>query len=298
MYPRSFEYTVAGSVDEACALLAQHGDNARLLAGGQSLIPLMKLRLANPSHIIDIGNIRGLDGITEIGGDLRIGALATHAAVLDHRAVRQSWPLIADAVGVIADPQVRNWGTVGGALAEADPAGDWGAVALALNARVRCLSPRGERLIDAESLFVDAYTTKLAGDELIVEVIFPAPRQARAGAYLKLERRAGDFAVISVGVQLALSERDVCEDARIALAAAGLTPILALRANEFLTGKQLNATAIDEAAQLVAAATQPLADIRGSESYKRSAAAELFRDALDLARRRAHGEEALAGHVR
>lgn len=298
MYPRSFEYTVANSVDEACALLAQHGDNARVLAGGQSLIPLMKLRLASPDYIIDIGNIAGLDGITEHGGELRIGALATHSAVLDHQTVRQRWPLIADAVGVIADPQVRNWGTVGGALAEADPAGDWGAVALALNARVRCFSPRGERFIDAESLFVDAYTTKLAGDELIVEVIFPAPKQAPAGAYLKLERRAGDFAVISIGVQLALSERDVCEDARIALAAGGLTPILARRANEFLAGKQLSATAIDEAAQLVAASTQPLADIRGSEAYKRAAAAELFRDALDLARRRFHGEEALAGHVR
>ena len=296
MYPRSFEYTVANSIDEACALLALHGDNARLLAGGQSLIPLMKLRLANPSHVIDIGNITGLDGITENGGELRIGALATHAAVLDHQVVRQHWPLIADAVGVIADPQVRNWGTVGGALAEADPAGDWGAVALALNARVRCVSPRGERFIDAESLFVDAYTTKLAGDELIVEVFFPAPRQARAGAYLKLERRAGDFAVISVGVQLALSARDVCEDARIALAAGGLTPVLARRANEFLAGKQLNAAAIDEAAQLVAAATEPLEDIRGSEAYKRSAAAELFRDALDLARKRLRGED--GAHVR
>jgi carbon-monoxide dehydrogenase medium subunit len=296
MYPRNFNYTVARSVEEACALLARYGDDGRALAGGQSLIPLMKLRLASPAHVIDIGNISGLDSIVDNGAELRIGALATHAAVLDHPAVRQRWPLIADAVSVIADPQVRNWGTVGGALAEADPAGDWGAVALALGARVRCMGPHGERFIDAASLFVDAYTTQLANDELIVEVTFPAPKQQRAGAYLKLERRAGDFAVVSVGVQLALSDSEVCDEACIALAAAGMTPLMARRAGEFLAGKPLTAPVVKEAAELVAAATEPLADIRGSEAYKRAAAAELFRDALEIASSRARGEERRGGH--
>ena len=279
-------------------MLSRYGDDARVLAGGQSLIPLMKLRLASPSHLIDIGRIAELRHIEEADGALRIGALATHASVLESAAVRRGWPLMADAVGVIGDTQVRNWGTVGGALAEADPAGDWGAVALALKAGLRCVSPRGERLLDADGFFTDAYTTRLAPDELISEVVFAAPDQPAAGAYLKLERRAGDFAVVSVGVQLTLEENSTCREASIALAAAGLTPVEARGAAEFLRGKELRADVIGEAARRVAAEAEPSADIRGSEEYKRAAAAALFTQAVEIALRRARGETVEAGHVR
>jgi aerobic carbon-monoxide dehydrogenase medium subunit len=298
MYPRAFEYFAVGTVREASELLAHYGDEARVLAGGQSLIPLMKLRLANPSHIIDIGNILGLDYVEEVDGALHVGALATHAAVLEFADVRERWPLMADAVSVIGDHQVRNWGTVGGALAEADPAGDWGAVILALKARIRCVSSRGERWLAAADFFTDAYTTQLATDELITEIVFRAPKRSSAGAYLKLERRAGDFAVVSLGVQLSLKEAGLCEEASIALAAAGLTPIYAEEAALFLAGKELRSDVIDEAARRVAAATQPLSDIRGSEEYKRAAAQALFKQAVEVAVWRSRGETVEAGHGR
>jgi carbon-monoxide dehydrogenase medium subunit len=291
MYPRAFEYRTAQSITEACELLSRFGEDARVLAGGQSLIPLMKLRLASPSHLIDIGRIAELCRIAEATGELSIGALATHANVLESSLVRGHSPLIADAARVIGDHQVRNWGTVGGALAHADPAGDWGAVALALKARLRCVSPRGERLLDADGFFTDAYATQLAPDELITEVIFPTPKQPAAGAYLKLERRAGDFAVVSVGVQLALDDNCICHEAAIALAAAGPTPVQARDAAGFLCGKELRAAVIDEAAQRVAAEAEPWADIRGSEEYKRAAAAALFKQAMTIALKRARGEK-------
>lgn len=270
-------------------MLSRYGDEARVLAGGQSLIPLMKLRLASPSHLIDIGRVTELRAIAHGSGSLSLGALATHASVLESRFVRGVFPMIADAVGVIGDTQVRNWGTVGGALAEADPAGDWGAVALALKARLRCVSPRGERLLDADGFFTDAYTTRLAPDELIVEILFPEPTEGTGGAYLKLERRAGDFAVVGVAVQLSLAEKFICQDISIALTAAGLTPLRADAAADFLRGKELRRDYIDEAARWVASDAEPATDIRGSEEYKRAAFAELFKQAVEIALRRAHG---------
>lgn len=297
MYPRAFQYCIARSVEEAVTMLARYGGEARVLAGGQSLIPLMKLRLASPTHLIDIGRVSELRAIAHGNGSLSLGALATHANVLDSLLVRTDFPLIADAVGVIGDTQVRNWGTVGGALAEADPAGDWGAVALALKARLRCVSARGERLLDADGFFTDAYTTQLDPDELIAEVLFPEPAKKSAGVYLKLERRSGDFAVVSVAVQLTVVENFICQEASIALAAAGLTPLRARTAADFLRGKELRRDVIDEAARQVAAEAEPAADIRGSEEYKRAAVAELFRRAVEIALKRARGAQGETGRV-
>jgi carbon-monoxide dehydrogenase medium subunit len=197
---------------------------------------------------------------------------------------------------VIGDSQVRNWGTIGGALAEADPAGDWGPVALALKARIRCVGPRGERILDAESFFVDAYTTRLGHDELVTEVIFPTPAASECGAYVKLERRAGDFAVVSVGVRLVMDEETVCRDATIAVGAAGLTPIQARDAASFLTGKAIRQDTIQEAAQRVGRAVEPIEDIRGSQAYKRAALQSIFKEAVDIALRRSRGETIRAGH--
>lgn len=298
MYPRAFEYLVPHSILEAIELLSQHGEEAKLLAGGQSLIPLMKLRLANPHYVVDIGRLQGLAYVREEDGSLTIGALTCHVDVLESPFVRQRFSLMADALGVIGDCQVRNWGTVGGALAEADPAGDWGPVALALNSRIRCVGPKGERVLGADTFFVDAYTTQLAADELITEVAFPLPAQGTTGAYLKLERRAGDFAVVSVAVQLSLDQRGICHSAAVALGAAGLTPIKVVEAEAFLSGKEIRPDVIEEAAVRVSQAAQPLPDIRGSEEYKRAAARALFKRAVEIVVRRHRGESLEAGHVR
>jgi carbon-monoxide dehydrogenase medium subunit len=297
MYPRAFEYFVPDSIQEAITMLSSCGEEAKLLAGGQSLIPLMKLRLASPRRLIDIGRLAELAYVREDGTWLRIGALTSHASVVDSDLIQQKFPLIADAVKVIGDSQVRNWGTIGGALAEADPAGDWGPVVLALKARIRCVSPRGERILDAESFFVDAYTTLLDHDELITEVIFPTPTADQWGAYVKLERRAGDFAVASVGVQLAMDGKAVCRGASIALGAAGLTPIQAQDAASFLTGKEISQDIIQQAAQRVARAADPLEDIRGSQEYKRAALQSIFKQAVAIALRRSRGETIESRHV-
>jgi carbon-monoxide dehydrogenase medium subunit len=257
----------------------------------------MKLRLASPRLLIDVGRLRELAYVREDSASLRIGALTSHANVLESPLIRLKFPLIADAVGMIGDSQVRNWGTVGGSLAEADPAGDWGPVALALKARIRCLGPRGERIVDAGSFFVDAYTTRLDHDELIAEVIFPAAAPDQCGAYVKLERRAGDFAVASAAVRLVMDENSVCRDAGIALGAAGLTPIQAQDAASFLTGKEITPDIIEEAARRVAAAAEPLDDVRGSQGYKRAVLGKIFKQAVDVALRRGRGESIRAGHV-
>ena len=296
MYPRSFEYFVADSLKEALDMLSSGGEEAKLLAGGQSLLPLLKLRLARPRWLIDIGRLGGLAYMQEDATGLRIGALTSHQSVLESRLIQHKFPLMADAVSVLGDSQVRNWGTIGGALAEADPAGDWGPVALALKARIRCVSPRGERSFDAESFFVDAYTTRLDHDELISEVILPTPAPDQRGGYVKLERRAGDFAVASVAVQLAMDGGKVCRAASIAMGAAGLTPMPARDAASFLIGKEIRQDTIQEAARRVAAAAQPMEDIRGSREYKRAALQSICKQAIAIALRRSQGETIEAGH--
>ncbi len=300
MYPAAFDYTVAESVDQAIDLLQRHGDGAKLLSGGQSLVPLLKLRLVQPAHVIDIGRLPGLSGVREdeAAGILRIGALATHAQVGASAAVREKLGLMAEAAGVIGDAQVRGWGTLGGALAEADPAGDWGPVVQALEGRVECTGPAGVRVVDAASFFVDAYTTVLEDDELITEVQVPSPPAGSAGAYLKMERRAGDFAVASVAVQLELDGAGSCTKAGVALGAAGLTPIKVLAAEGTLAGQEVTPDVVDAAAGQVVEAADPLADVRGSSDYKRAVCGALFRKAVDIALRRHRGEDVRGGHVR
>ena len=300
MYPAAFDYTVAESVDQAIGLLKSSGEGAKLLSGGQSLVPLMKLRLVQPAHVIDIGRIPGLSHVREDepAGLLRIGALATHAQIGASSVVHERLPLMAEAAGVIGDAQVRGWGTLGGALAEADPAGDWGPVVQALEGRVQCTGPAGIRVVDAEAFFVDAYTTVLSDDEVITEVQVPLPRPGSAGAYLKMERRAGDFAVASVAVQLELDGGGRCRKAGVALGAAGLTPIKVTAAEEALDGQDVTTDVVDAAAERVVDAATPLADVRGSSDYKRAVCGALFRKAVDIALRRHRGESVKGGHVR
>src|SRR5919202_1475355 len=221
MYPNVFDYFRPESLAEAVALLGQHGEDARPLAGGQSLIPLMKLRVANPAVLVDLNRLPGLGYVERRNGTLALGALARHVDVRAAPEVQADLPIMLDATRVVGDAQVRNLGTVAGALAEADPGGDWGPVLLALNGAVHCRGPQGDRVIPAADLFVDYFTTALAPDELITEVCLPVPAAGGGGAYLKLERRAGDFAVVGVGVQLTLGADRTCQEIGIGLAGVG-----------------------------------------------------------------------------
>ncbi len=300
MYPATFDYAVPETVEGAIDLLSRFGGGAKLLSGGQSLVPLMKLRLVQPTHVIDIGRLPGLANVLEDEsvGAVQIGGLATHEQVGRSVIVREKLGLMAEAAGVIGDAQVRGWGTIGGALAEADPAGDWGPVMQALESSVECTGPTGTRVVDAASFFCDAYTTALAEDELITAVRVPVPPLGSTGTYLKMERRAGDFAVASVAVQLDLHGDNCCRKAGVALGAVGLTPIKVLAAEEVLAGQEVTPDVLDVAARHVIEAADPLADVRGSSDYKRAVCGALFRKAVDITLKRYSGQTVRGGHVR
>lgn len=296
MYPAAFRYHRAGSLSEAVARLAELGEDARLLAGGQSLIPLMKLRLASPRHLVDLNFIPGLSYAKEEGGVVRLGALTRHAEVEASSAAR-TIPLLYDCASGIADVQVRNRGTIGGSLAEADPSGDWGPALLALSTQVVCVGPQGERTIPLPEFFVDAYTTALAPGEVVREVVVTVPPPKSGGAYIALKRSAPVYATASVAVQLTLEDTDTCRSAGIALGAVGLTPIKATEAEAALRGQRLTAGAIEAAAEAAMAASDPQTDMRGSAAYKRTLVSVLVKRAAEVALRRAGGESLEGGHL-
>jgi aerobic carbon-monoxide dehydrogenase medium subunit len=295
VYPHSFSYHRAVSLEEATKLLHDLGEEARLLAGGQSLIPLMKMRLARPSALIDINFIPGLSDIHAGGGELRFGALARHADIEDSEAAA-AVPILHDCAAGIADVQVRNQGTIGGSLAEADPSGDWGTVLLTLETSVRCFGPAGERTIRLEDFVKDAYTTVLGHDELVREVIVKKPPKNSGGAYVAFKRSAPVYATVSTAVQLTLDAKDTCKDARIALGCVGLTVIRAKEAEAELRGKKIDEKTIQRAAESAREATEPQSDMRGSADYKRVLAAALVKRAIRIAAKRAHGDHVEAGH--
>src|SRR5262249_10977596 len=267
MIPAAFEYHTPASIAEATALLARLGDDAKVLSGGQSLIPLMKLRLVSPAHVVDINRIQGLDGIREADGVLRIGALTRESDLEESEIVRTRYPLLHDTCRVIADPLVRSLATLGGNLAHGDPANDHGAAMLALGAEVVAVGPRGERCIPIASFFTGPFETALAAGEILVEIRVPMPAARSGGAYVKMERKVGDFATAAVAVQRALAADGTCAQAGIGLTNVGVTPIEAARAEAALRGARPDAAAITRAAQLAAEAAQPSADLRGSVEY-------------------------------
>jgi aerobic carbon-monoxide dehydrogenase medium subunit len=269
MIPAAFEYHAPTSLAEATALLARLGEDAKILSGGQSLIPLMKLRLASPPHVVDINNIPGLGGLRETDGELRIGALTRESELEESALVRTRYPLLYETSKVIADPLVRNLATVGGNLAHADPANDHPATMLALGAEVVASGPRGQRRIPIASFFTGPFATALGPDEILTEVRVPAPTSRTGGAYVKLERKVGDFATAAVAVQLTLSAAGTVEQVGIGLTNVGLTPIEATGAEAALRGRRPDEAAIREAAALAAAAAEPAEDLRGSVEYKR-----------------------------
>jgi len=289
MIPPSFEYHVPDSVSDAIGMLKRYGSEAKLLSGGMSLIPLMKLRLAEPAHVIDINRISGLDHIKEEDGFLRIGALVREADLEKSSVIRRKYPLLLDTTLVIADPLVRNRATVGGNLAHGDPANDHPATTLALEAEFAVVGPQGERKIPVTSFFTDLFTTALNSDEILTEIRIPIPVPGSGGAYFKLERKVGDFATAAVAVQLTVAKDDLCERVGIGLTNVGLTPVKAQKAEEALRGKKIDGESIKRAAQLAAQESEPTADLRGSEEYKRDLVRVLTVRALNRALERSRG---------
>jgi len=283
MIPPSFDYHVPDSVNDAIGMLQKYGSEAKILSGGMSLIPLMKLRLAEPAHLIDINRISGLDYIKESDGFLRIGALAREVDLEKSELVRTKYPLLLDTTLVIADPLVRNRATIGGNLAHGDPANDHPATMLALEAEIVVVGSQGERKIPVTSFFTDLFTTSLSSGEILTEIRIPIPPPGSGGAYFKLERKVGDFATAGVAAQLTVGKDDVCERAGIGLTNVGLTPVKARRAEEALRGKKIDGESIKRAAQLAAQESEPTADLRGSQEYKRDLVRVLAIRALDRA---------------
>ena len=282
MLPPKFDYAAPGTLDEVFSLLEQHGGQAKLLAGGQSLIPLLKLRFASPAILVDINKVPGLSGIDESSGELRIGAMARHSEIGASELLKARYPLLANAAPWIADPITRTRGTMGGSLAHADPAGDWGSVMLALGASVIAKASSGERTIPITDFFRGPFRSALEPGEMLTEIRVPAATDRSGGAYLKLERKVGDFATVGVAVQLQLSNGTIGR-AGIGLTAVGPRNIEASAAAGALAGQAPSPEVFDEAARLAAEAADPSSDVRGSAEYKRNVVQTFVRRGLNQA---------------
>jgi carbon-monoxide dehydrogenase medium subunit len=269
VYPSRFAYEAPRTLEEAIDLLTRGQGEAKILAGGQSLIPMLKLRFANPEMLVDINNLPGLSHHTlGADGSLRVGALCRHGQLERFRELHAAFPTLAAAAPLVADPIVRNRGTLVGSICHADPQGDWAAVAIATGASVVAQGPRGKRTIPVAEFVTGPFTHVLDHDEVAVEVVFPAPKGTPAGGYLKLERRVGDFATAGVGVALERSGASVTR-AGMALTGVGGQTVNAQAAADELVGGELTADRIARAAEKAAAAAQPRSDHRGSAAYKR-----------------------------
>ncbi len=288
MIPGNFDYYSPTTVSEAVNLLQQHGDDAKLLAGGQSLIPAMRFRLALPGVLIDLNGIAGLEYVREENGYLAIGAMTRETALELSADVQSDYPLLADAAHVIADPLVRNRATVGGNLAHADPANDHPAVMLAYNAQLVAQGPNGTRTVPIDSFFVDLFENSLADDEILTEIRIPRPGRRSGGAYVKVERKVGDYAISAVAVQLTM-DGDVCRRARVALTNVNPFPIRSRRAEQALIGQALSEATLEAAGRGAAADSDPSPDLRGSVAYKRDLTRVLTKRAVRQAAARARG---------
>jgi len=287
MIPPAFEYLQPNTIPEAITLLQQHGEDAKILSGGQSLIPMMKLRIARPAYLIDINRISGLSYIKEEGAFLKIGGLTREAELEASQLIRSKYPILIDTAHVIADPQVRNLATVAGNLAHGDPANDHPATMLALGAQVVATGSGGERVIPIEEFFLSLFSTALQPDEILTEIRIPLAPPHSGGAYFKLERKVGDFATAAVAAQVTLDANGVVQKVGIGLTNVGPTPIKAKKAEDFLRGKKLDGASIRQAAQLAADEAQPSSDLRGPADYKKGLIKELAKRALSRAAQRA-----------
>jgi carbon-monoxide dehydrogenase medium subunit len=286
--PGEFEYHAPSSLDEAVALLERLGDDAKVLAGGHSLVPAMRFRLALPEHLVDLNRIDGLAYVREEGGHLAIGAMTRESEIEQSSLLAERYPLLTDAGKVIADPLVRNRGTVGGNLAHADPANDHPAVMLAYGATLVAQGPGGRREIPVDEFFVGLFESALQPSEILTEVRVPAPAAGSGGAYEKFERKVGDYAISAAAVQLTMNG-DTCTAARIGLTNVSAVPMRALGAEQALVGKTLTDDVIEAAGQAAAQECDPSADLRGSEDYKRDVTRVLVKRAIQRAVQRAKG---------
>ena len=280
MIASSFEYFAPTSVDEALSLLSEHGDDAKILAGGHSLIPAMKLRLAEPAVLIDIQRVEGLKGISESDGKLVIGALTTHHELESSDLVNRRVPILAQTAGEIGDVQVRNKGTIGGSLSHADPAADWPATILALDAELKIVGSVGERVVKATDFFEDLYTTALEADEILTEIHVAIPDENTTGTYLKLHQVASGFALTGVAAVLSKSG-DVCENIAVGVTGVSDVPYRASEVESALAGKALTVDNIAAAAEKAADGVDILEDIHASEAYRSNLAKVYTRRAIE-----------------
>jgi carbon-monoxide dehydrogenase medium subunit len=284
--PKKFDYHLPASVDEAIRLLCEN-EEARILAGGQSLLPMMKLRLAAPTAVVDISRLPGLSYVRDMGAHLAIGALTTHDTLGSDKAVRERFSLITDAVARIGDQQVRNLGTIGGSACHADPAGDIPTALLTADAQFVVEGKRGKRVVPARDFFVDLFTTAVGHDEMLTEVRLPHLPQRSASAYMKHTVREGGFAIAMVGVIVTLEDGNSCSDSRIGVGAAGPTPIRAVSAEKYLRGKTLEEATIAEAADRAIEGADLQSDAHGSREYRLETIKVLTKRSLRLASKRA-----------
>jgi aerobic carbon-monoxide dehydrogenase medium subunit len=290
MIPRKFEYYAPTSLKEASALLKKFGPDAKVLAGGVSLIPVMKLRLGSPAKIVDINRVPGLQYVKVTGSRLNIGALTRHAEVQNSKVVKEKAFLLSETASLIGDPQIRNMGTVGGSLSHSDPSGDWGATMLALRAEVTIQGPTKQRKLKIDDFLVDTFTSALEPDEILIEVSVPIPPARSGGAYMKLERNLGDFATVGIAIQLTIGAKDVCTSIGIGLTAVGPKNLRAVKAEKVLLGQPLTPKKMLEAAEAAGEDAQPSADpLRGSEEYKKEITRVYTRRGLARALARAKG---------
>jgi carbon-monoxide dehydrogenase medium subunit len=288
MFPAAFDYRSPASLDEALGLLSEQGDAAKVMAGGQSLIPLLKLRFAQPAMVVDIGRLSGMSGVSRNNGSLRIGALTRHVDIERNKDLGVAWAILPETAHWIADPLVRNQGTIGGSICHADPSGDWGSVMLALSADLVARSSKGERVIHAADFFKGPFETALRPDEILTEVRVASGSKSAGGAYNKLERKVGDFATVAVAVQVELEGGKVSK-AGIGLTAVGPMNIKAVAAEKALVGREPTDAVVAEAARLAAEAAEPKSDVRGSAEFKKDIVRVFVQRGLKTAIARAKG---------
>ncbi len=288
MIPANFGYHAPRSVADAIGLLGSLGPEAKLLAGGHSLLPMMKLRFAQPSHLIDLGRIAELRGIEAVGAEIHIGAMTTEAELLQSALLAEKLPLLVEGAGWIADPQVRSKGTIGGDISHGDPANDQPALMLAMDAAFVLTGPNGARVVKADGYFLGLFTTLLEPDEILTQIRIPVPPAGHGWSYQKLKRKTGDFATAATAVQLVVQDGRVVQ-ATIALTNAGPTALRAREAEASLLGHAVDEPRLREAARLAMAVCEPAEDQRGDAAYKTAMCGEMTRRALQAAAARAQG---------
>jgi carbon-monoxide dehydrogenase medium subunit len=275
MIPGQFDYVRPADLDETLQILRDREGEAKLLSGGYSLLPLLKLRLAQPGLLVDLRDVSGLDGIVETDDELRIGARVTHRQVHENSIIVDRYPMLVELAGGIGDPQVRNWGTIGGSVAHADPASDWPAALLAVDAKLVCRSGSGDREITARDFFLDTFTTAIEPTEVLVEVRIPRRTRGVGGGYTKLERRVGDFATVGVATVVVLASDGSIAQAGVGVTGVSPSPFAATDAEAALTGQAPSEDVFRRAGDAAGAMSQPAADIRGPVDYKRAMVAEM-----------------------